>query len=263
MPEGNCIVSVIMTTFNAEKHVRDAVQSILDQSLTDFEFIILDDGSTDSTGEVLREFKDPRIQLEFREHRGRAKALNDAVQLATGEYIANIDADDIAFPERLEKEVAFLNENVDIGVVGTSKVIFCEKTGKSRTQFYPESNTQIRKVIGRFNPFFHSSIMIRKEALTSVGMYNEKRKCLVDYDLWIRLLSRYKGANLQELLAMKRIHSDNFFRNNRSLTVHKIYYGFRLRLKASFLFYGSLKDIATPFYWISKLTVNAIYRLIK
>jgi len=212
MTEEAPTVSVIMTTYNASKYVGEAIESILHQSFRDWELIIVDDGSTDSTRNIVGAYQDPRIRFEPRPHKGRAKALNEAVSLARGRYVANMDADDVALPYRLELEVDFLRKNKDYGLVGTAKPILFNGPGKvTKMLSRPESDSELRRALKTYNPFFHSAVMYRREAWRAVGGYNEEIPCLIDYEFWIRIASRYKVRNLPVPLAKKRIHSEQYF----------------------------------------------------
>ncbi|MDR4506277.1 MAG: glycosyltransferase [Candidatus Scalindua sp.] len=253
------LVSVIMTTYNAEKYLKTAIESIVKQTFQDFEFVILDDGSTDHTRDILKTYLQPNVILEFREHLGRAKALNTAITLSRGKYIANIDADDIALPERLEKQVKFLDENPDIVIVGSSRFIIDERTGKRRIELYATTDGDIRKEMSTGNPFFHSAVMLRKNSLEVVGMYNEKQKCSVDYELWARLLSKYKGANLKEPLAVKRQYANSSFDTNPSLEFYKIYLLFIIRMKIFYNINMNFRGFLLPFLDVMRQSISTFY----
>lgn len=122
-------VSVVMSVYNGEKYLPETIDSILNQTFKDFEFIIINDGSTDKTAKILTSYDDPRIRIFNQENMGLTKSLNRAISLAKGEYIARMDADDISYPERLKKQVDYLNKNPDIGLVG-SKYIRIDKRGR-------------------------------------------------------------------------------------------------------------------------------------
>ena len=209
------LVSVIMTVYNGEKFVEQAIESILRQSWPNFEFIIVDDGSEDSTQEILNraEAGDPRIRVISYSRIGRAKALNLAWRQSQGSYIANLDADDWAEPERLEKQIAFLRQHPEIGLLGTSYRRLLEGTGEEQIVHCPSDDAELRNTLIRRNPFVHSSVMIPRSVLEEVDGYNENYRVAIDYELWIRIAMRYQIANLPDVLTIKRVNDVAYFRN--------------------------------------------------
>jgi glycosyltransferase involved in cell wall biosynthesis len=200
-------VSVVMAVFNGEKYLREAIESILNQTLRDFEFIIVDDGSNDGTPGILREYKekDNRIKIiTNKENIGLTKSLNKAIKVAKGEYIARQDADDISLPERLEKQVDFLDKNRNVGVVGTFYYEINKEGKVIGRKTFPCDNERLRKSLIKYNPFFHGSVMIRKEVFLKVGLYNENFKKAQDYEFWFRVANFYKLANIPEFLTKRR-----------------------------------------------------------
>lgn len=211
-------VSVIMTVFNEEKHIRKSVASVLNQTYKDFELIIVNDGSTDRTQEILEnEFNDRRIKSFNREHKGRTKALNQAINLSVGEYIANLDADDRCLPERLKEEVEFLDENPGVAVVGTAYYRYDEVRGEKYIRKFPARDEKIRKAMSRYIPLCHSSIMMRKFCLELIGCYKEgldPLQDIEDMELWIRMARKFKLANLDKPLVIRRVRKDSFFQKS-------------------------------------------------
>ena len=203
------LISVIMSVFNEEKYLQESIESILNQTYKDFEFIIVNDGSFHGTGEILRSYKDPRIRLINNEKNiGLTKSLNKAIKIAQGEYIVRQDADDISLPQRLEKQVEFLEKNPEIKVLGTFGYKI-DKYGDILTkQTLPISSKQIKKTLIKRNPFVHTSVMIEKEIINRIGKYNEKFRTSQDYELWFRILRIAKVANLPLFLVKKRYHKD-------------------------------------------------------
>ncbi len=199
-------VSVVMSVFNGEKYLREAIESNLNQTFSDFEFIIINDGSTDKTQEIIEEFadRDSRIRFINQSNMGLTKSLNKAIKLARGEYIARMDADDIALPERFEKQVAFLEKEGDVALVGTAYYEIDDKGGVIGRKVFPQSDVEIRKIMLKYNPFFHASVMIRREVFEVVGLYGESIPFAQDYDLWLRIAGKYKVANLPDPLMKRR-----------------------------------------------------------
>lgn len=198
-------VSVVMSVYNEEQYVRDAVDSILRQTFTDFEFVIIDDGSVDQTSTVLKSYHDPRLRVYHQANQGQSVALNQGIRLSSGCYIARMDGDDVSLPERLEKEVRLLDAYPEIGLVGTWCVKIDAKTGQQRVQWLPENNLAIRRFMGVDNPFIHSSVMIRRSVLERVGLYDEGL-IWQDYDLWVRIARHHRMANIPEPLIIRRKH---------------------------------------------------------
>lgn len=215
-------VSVIMTVYNGEKYVSQAIHSIRTQSLPDFEFVIVDDGSNDRTPELLAEAqtKDSRLKVILAARLGRAKALNLAWSQAKGLYIANLDADDLAEPERLAKQVDFLRRHPDIGLLGTACRVLDAKKENERVVVQALADADLRRRLVRQNPFVHSSVMIPRPVLESLGGYNERFPICIDYELWVRLAHKYRLANLPEVLTAKRVHPQAYFQR-RILTWEK------------------------------------------
>ncbi len=207
------MVSVVMSVYNEEEHVSQAMESILNQTLNDFEFIIVNDGSVDRTYEIIKRYveKDKRIKVINHEKReGQAKSLNDGIKIAKGRYIARMDADDISLPERLEKQVKFMGYHPEVGVLGTYyKEI--DNSGKilPRKQ-NPSTWEQIKKALFYYNPVCHPSVMMRKELILEVGGYDEKFSIGQDYDLFSRLVSKTKIENLPEFLIIHRFPEEIF-----------------------------------------------------
>lgn len=213
MPK-NPAVSVIMTVYNGERYVSQAIQSIQNQTLDDFEFVIVDDGSTDRTPEILAEAEaDPRLKLISVPRMGRAPALNLAWTQAQGAYIANLDADDLAEPTRLEKQFVFLKRNPKVGLLGAGCKIVDEDTGHERIRKQMLTDYELRRALLRHNPFVHSSVMIPRYILKELGGYSEKVPVSIDYELWVRLAGHYQLANLPDILTIKRMNRLAYFHN--------------------------------------------------
>jgi len=193
-------VSVIMSVYNGEKYLREAMDSILNQTFTDFEFIIINDGSTDHTKQILESYTDSRIRLFHQKNIGLTKSLNKGLRVANGEYIARQDADDISELDRINQEVSFLDNNSEIALIGTY-VNFINEHGKKFDVWKPARRHQdIKKGLTKGNCFCHGSVMFRKKCLSVVGEYREFFKYTQDYDFWVRISEKYKVANLNSFL---------------------------------------------------------------
>lgn len=200
-------VSVIMPIYNTpESFLREAIESILNQSFSDFEFIIINDGSTYlDVASVIRDYPDPRIKYtENKRNLGLIETLNTALVLADGEYIARMDADDISHKNRLKKQVEYLDKNPEVGVLGT----WYKKFGKKECDETPPASAfaiKMSLLLGTC-PICHPSVMFRK----NLDVYYDKKWLHVeDYALWLELINKTKFANLKEHLLYYRWHEDN------------------------------------------------------
>jgi glycosyltransferase involved in cell wall biosynthesis len=194
-------VTVLMAVRDGERTVGEAVESILRQTFTDFEFLVVDDASTDGTAAVLASFRDERLTvLENERPQGLTRSLNRGLSRARGNYIARQDADDRSAPERLARQVDVLDAQPDVALVGTWYRKIDESGRVLGSQRLPTSSTELRWDLIFYSPFVHSSVMIRSAALEAVGNYDESLVYAQDYDLWCRLAKRLALANVAEYL---------------------------------------------------------------
>lgn len=201
---GNVInprISVVMSVFNGERNLEQAIRSVLNQSFPNFEFIIVNDGSTDRSEEIINSFDDPRIKLVRNETSvGLTLSLIKGINLAKGTYLARMDADDISLPHRLETEMHFLDTHQDCALVGSSFYLIDDKGENKGIIPVLLCNDQLKKELPEKNWFCHGSILIRKTAYDSVGGYNSDFRYAQDYDLWLRIAEQYNIANIEEPL---------------------------------------------------------------
>lgn len=203
------LISVVMSVYNGKKYVREAVDSVLDQDCADFEFIIVDDGSTDGTAAILSAYTDPRIRVIRQENRGLTRSLNRGIQEARGAYIARQDADDRSLPQRLATQAAFLLAHDDIALVG-SAVEVLSNTGRHLATFrHPTDPSEIQKTLHNYNCFWHGSVMFRRDSFLALGGYDERFVTAQDYDMWLRFSERHRLANLAEPLYGYRFTADS------------------------------------------------------
>jgi glycosyltransferase involved in cell wall biosynthesis len=200
------LVSVVLPVYNCPDYIGEAIKSILDQTFKYFEFIIIDDGSTDNTSEVIQTFNDPRIHFFRQQNQGLAATLNRGIEMAHGKYIARQDQDDISLPERLEKQVIYLDSHPECGMVGTWAEIWVEKEKTRQVHQHPSDNKTLQYELLFDNPFVHSSMMLRKSVLDKVGRYSidRKRQPPEDYELWSRIARHFQVANIPEILQVYR-----------------------------------------------------------
>jgi len=211
------LVSVVVPSYNHAKFIKEAIQSILSQTYQNFEIIIIDDCSTDGSIDVINTFVDPRIYVEqFRQNQGAVDALNYAISKANGEYIALLNSDDAWFPEKLDKQVSFLEDNKDIDIVFSDAVfinecgeLLGEKEYHRADQFSQNNSTSgewLRKFFYDFNCLCHPSMMIRKE-LYETYRYNPSFQQLPDFKMWVELVKRHRIFVLNEKLVKFRVLS--------------------------------------------------------
>ena len=200
-------LSVLMSVYNGERYLRQAVESILAQTFSDFEFIIVDDGSTDNTVLILNGYTDPRlVQLKNETNIGLTRSLNRGLAVARGEYIARQDADDWSVPERLQKQIEFLSVHPEIGVLGSWLQIVDVDGNSSSVCTFPLEDAVIRWSLLFCNPIGHPTVMMRRDVMEKVGGYRPELAQAQDYDLWVRLIPYTRFANLPEVLVYLRKH---------------------------------------------------------
>ncbi|WP_010522380.1 glycosyltransferase family 2 protein [Aquimarina agarivorans] len=207
----NDLVSVIIPCYNAERYVENAVRSIMEQTYSNLEIIVINDGSIDSTKEILLNLseKDERvIYYENKVNLKLVKTLNKALLLCKGDYIARMDADDICMPNRIFEQVSFFNNNPDVSVLGTSIQLFGEGVSE-KIDCQPVNDEEIKSKIYVASPFHHPTVMFNMLKLKREDLfYDETYYRVEDYELWTRLtVLGYKFANIKEVLLKYRITS--------------------------------------------------------
>lgn len=203
-------VSVILPAYNAERYIESAVGSILAQTYRDFEFVIVNDGSTDGTESSLRRLAadDPRINLISRANTGYVPALIEAVNASRGEYLARMDADDWARPDRFAKQVAFLNEHPDVVVVGSSYELMDDRGRRLHVQRQPSDDPTLQQqCMNGTTPICHPTALFRRRSYDAVGGYDPASVPAEDIDLWLRLGEIGKLACLPDVLLRYRLHA--------------------------------------------------------
>lgn len=206
-------ISVAMSVYNGERFLAPAIESVLAQDFRDFEFLILDDGSTDASEQIVRRYAglDSRIRPIVRENRGLIASLNEMIAIADAPIIARMDADDVCRPDRFSKQIAFLAARPDYGVVGTWSEDIDENDAPYRVDMddHPLDHAGFLSAIDRGAPLIcHPAAMFRRECLLRVGCYHAAFRHCEDYDLWLRLASVTKLGNVPERLIRYR-HYDN------------------------------------------------------
>jgi hypothetical protein len=198
-----------MAVYNGEPHVKEAIESILTQTFTDFEFVIVNDGSTDRTRELISSFRDPRIHvIENAQNQGLTKSLNRGFTVTQGDYVARQDADDISEPERLAKQVDYMERHQEVALLGCWYRKIDEFGHIVGERQLPCDTDLLRWCLLFYCPFVHSAIMLRKSLVAEqIGLYDESFIYSQDYDLWCRIARRFPVGNLDEYLVRYRITS--------------------------------------------------------
>jgi glycosyltransferase involved in cell wall biosynthesis len=209
-------VTVLLPAYNAAHWLEAALVSILQQTYVDFELLLMDDGSTDSTAAILRKYKDPRLSImRAASNRGLIATLNNGIQLAKGRYIARMDADDIAHPRRLQLQVSFLQRHWEVGICGTW---YRTMDADNRTSVRPPvTHDEISAQLFFRSPFGHPTVMIRRDVLADGLLYDVQSRHAEDFDLWVRARPKTRFANLPHFLLEYRTHSNQVSQEQRHL----------------------------------------------
>jgi glycosyltransferase involved in cell wall biosynthesis len=197
-----------MPVRNGEQFLAEAVESILAQSLSDFEFVVVDDGSTDATGAILADYasRDSRMVVHRQANAGGSEARNRGFRLASAPLVANLDADDVALPTRLEQQHEFMTRHPGVAVVGGA-VTFIDESGREFGEWrYPLADAEIRRALAHSTPLAHPSTMIRRDAFFATAGYRRLLSAAQDVDLWLRIGERYELANVPGVVLRYRIH---------------------------------------------------------
>lgn len=221
------MISVVMPCRNSQKYINRSIESILNQSFENFEFIILDDASTDATIDIIDSYKDNRIKL-IREpiRRGNYYLRNKGIEISNGDYICTMDSDDISNYSRLLCQYNYLNKNQNVAVVGSNCIFIDEFENEIYRSKIPENSDILKVLMLKQNTLIHSTTLIRKKILTSRNInYNVSYTYAADYDLWFQILLNGTLAVLPEYLLSYRIHADqisNQFRKDQVFFSKKI-----------------------------------------
>ncbi|MFX1385398.1 MAG: glycosyltransferase [Promethearchaeota archaeon] len=247
-----------MSIYNGEKYIDKAINSILNQSYADFELIIIDDDSNDNSLEISKSYakKDKRIKIiKNKKNIGLTKSLNKAINISRGEFIARQDVDDISLPNRLEKQLKFLENHPDFVFCGSDVTV---KQNQYKSSKYLDFN-KIKENLIINNCFTHSTILIRKKYLSEYGLYDEKYLYGQDYELWCRLIYRYnlKARNLSEKLVIMDIPNSRLSQKNIKFIIqHKNY----IKTKIKYMKYiKNPKIMLKSFFSIIKNIIEIVY----
>ena len=209
-------ISVLMTVYNGEAFLREALASLLAQTHQNFELIIVDDGSTDETPQILEQMNDPRmVLLRHPENKGQTRSLNAGLQIARGSLIARQDADDVSHVNRLATQRLFMEAHPDVAVLGSDFEVIDSQGRLLERVHIPQSDEGLRKRLRRGNIFCHGSVMMRREAVLSVGGYRDIFPVTQDFDLWLRLSESSRLASCPEYLYKFRFSALSVSRSSR------------------------------------------------
>ena len=258
------MISVVMSVYNAEKYLRFSIESILNQTYTDFEFIIINDCSEDDSLKIINEYSknDSRIiTVNNDTNLGLTRNLNKGLTIARGEYIARMDADDISILDRFEKQMCYFQKNEHIDILGGFCVDIDESGKVIRKRKAPLSHKEIISSIYKVNPIYHPTVIFKKQKIANIGFYNEEYKVVQDYDLWFRsIANNLIIQNLPDILLKYRINDNYYARKS-----------FNYRLIDFKIRYRGYKSIGVSWYkWgylfvplILGVTPNFLYKLLK
>jgi glycosyltransferase involved in cell wall biosynthesis len=233
----NPIVSVIIPTYNRAHLIVRAIRSVLNQTYQDFEIIVIDDGSTDNTEEIIRGFKDKKVKYikKYKENKGSSIARNIGIKVARGKYIAFLDSDDEWLPEKLDKQIKVLqSESPEVGVV-YSNLCYMDENGKSMNKLRnPKKEGYIYEdLFGKNYVGTDSTLLIRKECFHRVGLFDDLLNTQQDWDMWIRIAKYYRFALIKVPLVKYRLHSNQISRNLelKIITANRILVKYKDELK--------------------------------
>lgn len=200
-------VSVVLPVRDGERFLRDAIESVLTQTLSDLELIVVDDGSEDGTSRVLAGVADPRLRLLSRSREGLVPALRAGIAEARADYVARMDADDVSEPERLRRQIEVLERRPRVGMVATWTIVIDGHGRELRREVLPAEHVDLARRLLLRNPFQHGSVLLRRDALAAAGGYRADYGANEDYDLWRRLARSWELACVPDTLYRYRVHS--------------------------------------------------------
>lgn len=246
-------ISILMSVYNGDVFVTEAVESILGQTFTDFEYIIIDDASTDKTSEILAQYaaQDPRIRIFKNEkNMGLTASLNLGLVHAKGKYIARMDSDDLSLRERLMTQYWFMEEHPPVVAVGSAVVVIDEQGRQLGEKSLAISTEEIKSKMLFNNQFIHSTLFLKADVLKESGGYNETFKKSQDYELMLRLSSRYPVVNLKEKLLQFRLHGDSLSWTSRDQQQYAIRARWLAITKYHFPFLSGCWHIGLRLVWL-------------
>ena len=278
----NYKISVVMPVYNEQEYLRASITSILNQSFKEFEFIIINDGSTDDTKKIIESFTDPRIKFFNSEKKGIVKQLNYGITLAETQFIARMDADDIAESDRFEEQINYLNHHPEVHVVG-SNIVFINEKGKAvSNKDYPQNHKDIEFMMPIESAVCHPAVMIRKEIFEKFSYYTERYDHAEDYELFLNLLAAgFQFYNIQKVLLkyrapiLRKNYKQNVSSNQTSYTLGVNYlnkvcqknltenedYSYNYRIAMIEYYKGSIKKSRGFFFNCLRISKKHFFRI--
>ena len=249
--KNNPKITVLMSVYNAENDLSESIESILNQSFKDFEFLIINDGSTDQTSQILHEFasQDERIKVIDQQNTGLTKALNVGIKHASGIYIARQDADDISYPNRLQDQADFLDKNPETLLLGGN----CDDLYEdgSRRVWGAHIQDELKALTFRQTPFAHSTVMMRTESLKELSGYDETYQTSQDMELWMRFAKKGEIAMLDTPLILRKVAGSSISAKRRKRQ-------FLDATRARWVHNSGLKRFTSQYYGIRSLMINML-----
>ncbi len=218
-------VSVIIPTYQRSHIVSQAINSVLAQTYKDYEIIVVNDGSQDNTPQVLAQFSDTRITAIHQTNQGLSAARNTGIRSARGKYIAFLDDDDLWEPQKLEKQISILEANPNFGLIYSDALFFSDENGllgSSYNQAFPTPNLQVLWTLFRYNYIPVLTVVVRRNCLDEVGLFDETLRSCEDHDLWLRLIEKFPIYFLNEVLARYRNSSNNLSKNQELMFINHL-----------------------------------------
>lgn len=203
------LVTVLITTYNSEHWVKIAISSVIEQTYDNLQILIIDDGSTDNTVKAINSFDDERIDLHLKVHSGIAGSTNFALDKIKGEFVARMDSDDYMVKYRIDKQLRFITNNRNYGIIGTNFILVDEKNKQLQKIQYPENHNSIINILPRKCCIAHSSVFMKTDILFELNGYDENRTIGEDWDFFLRCIGKTKFYNIQEHLTYVRLHRSN------------------------------------------------------
>ncbi len=216
-------ISVLLPVYNGEKYLKESIDSILQQTFSDFELLVISDGSTDESHRIIESYTDKRIRfIKNEKNKGLIFTLNRGLGEARGKYIARMDQDDISIPSRLQEQYDFLERNTGVALVGGWAEIIDENNNHLGYKRLPSEYFLIKFELLFRNPFIHSTIFFRKEIIQRLGGYNKDYEHAEDYELYSEMSDKYKIVNLPKILLKFRVHSQSIGQVSKTKKIQEI-----------------------------------------
>jgi glycosyltransferase involved in cell wall biosynthesis len=232
-------ISVILPVYNGEKYLKEAIESVLGQTYADFECLVIDDGSTDVSADIIKCYSDPRLIYIHKDHSGLIDTLNLGLNESKGELIARFDSDDLCEPDRFEEQIKYFEENPECMLAGSYAIeIDKDSIVTGMLDYVPTDARSIRKYSILHNPFIHPSVMMRKSIFNSTDGYRNSFLHSEDYELWTRVIYKNICANIPKRLIRYRMHGNQVTRRN-NITMR--FWGISVRVLALFRYVSSFR----------------------